>query len=255
MILRIHQCIPHHIQPCHTYIYRWPHSFSGLDLDPWVSPGGFWWYVLLWNKLVHHVCHRSSWGFHSNPYSKGPPYRASELDCWNFLWQCSFVSLLFLFWILSWPSLKPIQDNCILITPREDGSLKTTIYRKPTHTDLYLQWDSNHTITAKYGVVDTLHHRANVICSSPELLQQEEKHLHQALTSFNQDITNITWRIMFIEMKRCGKFFKCSMVYVIHTKLTQNEFNLVYNLSKIWAKYSQLLFIRTRLFPDELEWV
>ena len=43
----------------------------------------------------------------------------------------------------------------ILITPREDGSLKTTIYRKPTHTDLYLQWDSNHTITAKYGVVDT----------------------------------------------------------------------------------------------------
>ena len=73
----------------------------------------------------------------------------------------------------------------ILITPREDGSLKTTVYRKPTHTDLYLQWDSNHTITSKYGVVDTLHHRAKVICSSPELLQQEEKHLHQALTRYN----------------------------------------------------------------------
>ena len=70
----------------------------------------------------------------------------------------------------------------ILITPRQDGSLKTTVYRKPTHTDLYLQWDSNHTITSKYSVVDTLHHRAQVICSSPELLQQEEKHLHQALT-------------------------------------------------------------------------
>ena len=73
----------------------------------------------------------------------------------------------------------------ILITPREDGRLKTTVYRKPTHTDLYLQWDSNHTITSKYGVVDTLHHRAKVICSSPELLQQEEKHLHQALTRYN----------------------------------------------------------------------
>ena len=35
----------------------------------------------------------------------------------------------------------------ILITPEEDGRLKTTVYRKPTHTDLYLQWDSNHTIT------------------------------------------------------------------------------------------------------------
>ena len=28
----------------------------------------------------------------------------------------------------------------ILITPSEDGSLSTTVYRKPTHTDLYLQW-------------------------------------------------------------------------------------------------------------------
>ena len=69
----------------------------------------------------------------------------------------------------------------VLIIPREDGSLETTVYRKPTHTDLYLQWDSNHTLTSKYGVVGTLHHRAQQICSSPELLQQEEKHLHQAL--------------------------------------------------------------------------
>ena len=28
----------------------------------------------------------------------------------------------------------------ILIAPREDGSLSTTVYRKPTHTDLYFQW-------------------------------------------------------------------------------------------------------------------
>ena len=73
----------------------------------------------------------------------------------------------------------------ILITPKEDGSLSTTVYRKPTHTDLYLQWDSNHTITSKYSVAGTLHHRAQVIFSSPELLQQEEKHLYQALTRCN----------------------------------------------------------------------
>ena len=43
----------------------------------------------------------------------------------------------------------------ILITPKEDGSLQTSVYRKPTHTDLYLQWDSHHTIPSKYSVVGT----------------------------------------------------------------------------------------------------
>ena len=76
----------------------------------------------------------------------------------------------------------------ILITPREDGSWCTTVYRKPIHTDLCLQWDSNHTITSKYSVVGTLHHRAQVIGSSPELLQKEEKHLHQALTRCNYPV-------------------------------------------------------------------
>ena len=60
----------------------------------------------------------------------------------------------------------------ILITPKEDASLSTTLYRKPTHTDLYLQWGSNHTVSSKYSVVGSLHHRAKTICSSHELLQQ-----------------------------------------------------------------------------------
>ena len=69
----------------------------------------------------------------------------------------------------------------ILITPGEDGSLTTTVNWRPTHTDLYMQWDSHHTISSKYSVIGTLHHRANTIHSDPELLQQEE-HLHRVLT-------------------------------------------------------------------------
>ena len=76
-------------------------------------------------------------------------------------------------------SSMPFLD--ILIIPNQDGSLSTTVYRKPTHTDLYLQWDSHHIVSAKYSVVGTLYHRAETICSSPQLLQQEEQHLQKAL--------------------------------------------------------------------------
>ena len=69
----------------------------------------------------------------------------------------------------------------ILVSPGRDGSLSTSVYRKPTHTDLYLQWESHHPLSSKYSVIGTLQHRANTICSSPQLLQKEEEHLQQAL--------------------------------------------------------------------------
>ena len=72
----------------------------------------------------------------------------------------------------------------ILVIPMQDGSLSITVYRKLTHTDLYLQWDSHHTISSKYSMVGTLHHRDSTICSSPQLLQEEE-HLHKVLTRCN----------------------------------------------------------------------
>ena len=69
----------------------------------------------------------------------------------------------------------------ILIIPEENGKLNTTVYRKPTHTDMYLHWDSHHNIPSKYSVIGTLYHRANTICSTTQYLHDEEKHLNQAL--------------------------------------------------------------------------
>ena len=69
-----------------------------------------------------------------------------------------------------------------LVTPCSDGSLSTKAYRKPTHTDLYLQLDSHHTIAAKYSVVSTLQHRAKAVCLTQQLLKEEEEHLQKVLT-------------------------------------------------------------------------
>ena len=73
----------------------------------------------------------------------------------------------------------------ILISPDKDGRLETSVYRKPTHTDQYLQWDSHHPISSKYSVVGTLYHRAKTISSNNQGLQQEEDHLNRALGKCN----------------------------------------------------------------------
>ena len=85
----------------------------------------------------------------------------------------------------------------ILVIPGGDGSLSTSVYRKPTHTDLYLQWDSYHTLTSKYSVIGTLHHRAQTICSNPLLLKEEEQHLKNALMNCKYP----TWALNRIQMK------------------------------------------------------
>ena len=36
----------------------------------------------------------------------------------------------------------PFLDTIVKL--RADGNLSITVYRKPTHTDQYLQWDSHH---------------------------------------------------------------------------------------------------------------
>ena len=55
--------------------------------------------------------------------------------------------------------------------------------RKPTLTDQYLQWHSQHHIAAKYSVI-TLTHRAKIVCSTPKLLGKEIKHLREVLSKW-----------------------------------------------------------------------
>ena len=77
----------------------------------------------------------------------------------------------------------PFLDT--LVTPLADISLSITVYHKPTCMDQYLQWDSHHSLSAKYSVIGTLTHRAKTICTDPELIQKETVHLWKALGRCN----------------------------------------------------------------------
>ena len=41
----------------------------------------------------------------------------------------------------------PFLDT--IVKPEADNTLSITVYRKPTHMDEYLQWDSHHHLSAK----------------------------------------------------------------------------------------------------------
>ena len=65
----------------------------------------------------------------------------------------------------------------VLLHHRPDGSLHTSVYRKPTHTDRYLDFSSHHPLTHKRSVVTTLFSRANSLSSTMLQRTEEESHL------------------------------------------------------------------------------
>ena len=64
-------------------------------------------------------------------------------------------------------------------SPYSNHTIHTTVYRKPTYTDRYLDWNSNHPISTKGYVIQALTHRAIMVCSTPELLAKEMDYLHK----------------------------------------------------------------------------
>jgi hypothetical protein len=77
---------------------------------------------------------------------------------------------------------------------RPDDSLGHKVYRKPTHTNLYLNANSHHHPSNKKAVLPTLLHRARALCDEDSLLTEllllkdvfkengyNDRHIHRAL--------------------------------------------------------------------------
>ena len=68
----------------------------------------------------------------------------------------------------------PFLDVCLQRV--DDGSLTTSVFRKATHTNQYLSFDSHHPVAHKAVVVRTLMHRASTLSSnSVERVAKEKK--------------------------------------------------------------------------------
>ena len=77
-------------------------------------------------------------------------------------------------------------DGClpfldVLVKRREDGSISTSVFRKKTHTDKYLDFTSHHPLTNKLAVVNTLLCRAKSHSSDKQSEIAEVDHVTKAL--------------------------------------------------------------------------
>ena len=73
----------------------------------------------------------------------------------------------------------PFLDVCL---QRDDnGSLTTSVFRKATHTNQYLSFDSHHPVAHNAAVVRTLMHRASTLSSNSLERVAEEKKVLEAL--------------------------------------------------------------------------
>ena len=97
---------------------------------------------------------------------------------------------------------EPNQDGSLpfletQVSPHPNNTLITTVYRKPTHTDQYLHWDSNHFIGAKYSVFNTLAHRAKVVSYNQQSLHKELDHIRKDLHACHFQ----TWTLNKLQQK------------------------------------------------------
>ena len=63
------------------------------------------------------------------------------------------------------------------------GTIDTTVYRKSTNTDIYINWNSFAPETWKKSTLKMLIHRAFRICSQPYFVREELVHLKNSIPS------------------------------------------------------------------------
>ena len=128
-------------------------------------------------------------------------------------------------------------DTAVLREP--DGRLTTSVYRKPTHTDQYLAYDSHHPQSVKRGIVKCLYERAKRLVTKPSVISEEKK------------ICHLFWFLMVILFLSCRNLprpenqttipnpptsLKLLRFYLM-SKVCLNSFAVAYN-NKAYALFS-----------------
>ncbi|CAH3159486.1 unnamed protein product, partial [Pocillopora meandrina] len=78
------------------------------------------------------------------------------------------------------------------LVSRDDNSLRTTVYRRPTHTDRLLDESSYNPTSHKATTIRTLTRRAQLVCNTTDSLSDENKYLNRVFQRTITTSSNVT---------------------------------------------------------------
>ena len=79
-----------------------------------------------------------------------------------------------------------LNDNKIAfldteVVVKEDNTLNIEIYKKPTNTDQYLAFSSNHHMGQKIGIISTLKYRIETLVTEEDDKKEEEEKMKKSM--------------------------------------------------------------------------
>ena len=87
----------------------------------------------------------------------------------------------------------------VKIHRQHNGNFLTSVFRKPTNTDLYMHWKSFAPRAWKIGTLRTLIQRGYIICSNEKFRKEEFNHLRHVFTNINGYPGYVVKRVMHEE--------------------------------------------------------
>ena len=84
----------------------------------------------------------------------------------------------------------------VLLKKEDDGTVQTTVYRKPTNNSIYIHWDAYAPQQWKVGTLFGIIRRAYVICSNDEELTKELQFITKVFTEINGYPRNLVTSIL-----------------------------------------------------------
>ena len=89
-----------------------------------------------------------------------------------------------------------------VLVKKTENTIETCVYKKKTHTNRYLNFQSKHSNNVKKGIIKSLYDRAKIICSNENLFQNEIKFVKSVLAGNNYPESFINTTLNHISQTR-----------------------------------------------------